>query len=350
VDTHPSRREALRFPLHGHMPIKDGWFSEAEVMWPGQAMSLKVEEVLYEGRSDFQDVLVFRSSTYGNVLVLDGVIQITERDEHAYQEMITHIPMHCHPDPRNVLIVGGGDGGVLREVCRHPGVQQITMCEIDPLVCEVSKKYLSTSTATAFGDPRVTLVHADAAEYVAKPDQQGLYDVVIVDSSDPVGPAESLFTESFYKALRQAMRPTGAIMCNQGECMWLHLDLIKEVLKHCNSVFPSVDYAFTTIPTYPSGQIGFLICSTSPNAVLRQPARAPDPAMSPSLKYYSHAVHAASFVLPVFAEKAVAEVRRPQVPSLCSSVAPPLLSRRNGMVLAVGALVGAAGLLLLRRR
>ena len=266
-------------------------------MWPGQAMSLKIEEVLYEGRSDFQDVLVFRSSTYGNVLVLDGVIQVTERDEHAYQEMITHIPMHCHPDPRNVLIVGGGDGGVLREVCRHPGVQQITMCEIDPLVCEVSKKYLSNSTATAFGDPRVTLVHADAAEYVAKPDQQGLYDVrlplsrsvcrrgrqaasplvawpaprpqplmiglpcwrpqvVIVDSSDPVGPAESLFTESFYKALRQAMRPAGAIMCNQGECMWLHLDLIKEVLKHCNSVFPSVDYAFTTIPTYPSGQIG----------------------------------------------------------------------------------------------
>ena len=93
------------------MPIKDGWFTEAEVMWPGQAMSLKVEEVLYEGRSEFQDVLVFKSSSYGVVLVLDGVIQVTERDEHAYQEMITHIPMHCHADPQNVLIVGGGDGG-----------------------------------------------------------------------------------------------------------------------------------------------------------------------------------------------------------------------------------------------
>ena len=104
---------------HASMPLKDGWFSESEVMWPGQAMSLKVEQVLYEGRSEFQDILVFRSSTYGNVLVLDGAIQLTERDEHAYQEMIAQIPMHCHPDPKSVLIVGGGDGGVLREVCRH---------------------------------------------------------------------------------------------------------------------------------------------------------------------------------------------------------------------------------------
>ena len=103
--------------------IRDGWFRESEVMWPGQAMSLKIEEVLWEGRSDFQDILVFRSSTYGNVLVLDGVIQLTERDEHSYQEMIAQVPMHCHADPQNVLIVGGGDGGVLREVLRHPEVK-----------------------------------------------------------------------------------------------------------------------------------------------------------------------------------------------------------------------------------
>ena len=115
---HPAVDETVRFDV-ARMPIKDGWFSEAEVMWPGQAMSLKVEEVLYEGQSEFQDILVFRSSTYGNVLVLDGAIQLTERDEHAYQEMIAQIPLHAHPDPKSVLIVGGGDGGVLREVCRH---------------------------------------------------------------------------------------------------------------------------------------------------------------------------------------------------------------------------------------
>jgi len=321
------------------MPIRDGWFAESEVMWPGQAMTLKVEEVLYEGRSEFQDVLVFRSTTYGTVLVLDGVIQLTERDEHAYQEMIAHIPMHCHPDPVNVLIVGGGDGGVLREVCRHPGVQKVTMCEIDAKVVAVAKKYFSNSTATAFDDERVTLVHADAAEYVKN--QQGMYDVVIVDSSDPVGPAETLFTASFYESLRVAMRP-GAIMCNQGECMWLHLDLIGEVLKHCTQVFPSVDYAFTTIPTYPSGQIGFLMCSTAPNAVLRSPVRAPPPALQNQLKYYTPAVHASAFVLPAFAEAVVAGVRRPALPHCCNSVAPPALTRRSLLFAAAGVVVGAA--------
>jgi len=323
------------------MPIRDGWFSESEVMWPGQAMSLKVEEVLMEGRSDFQDVLVFRSSTYGTVLVLDGVIQLTERDEHAYQEMIAHIPLHCHPNPQSVLIVGGGDGGVLREVCRHPGVERVTMCEIDELVCDVAKKYFGNSTATAFNDPRVTLVHADAAEYVK--DKSEYFDVVIVDSSDPVGPAETLFTESFYQSLRKAMRP-GASMCNQGECMWLHLDLIGVVLKHCTSVFPSVDYAFTTIPTYPSGQIGFLLCSTSPDFVLRVPSRTPEPALAAQLKYYTPAVHAAAFVLPAFAEKVVAGVRRPELPHVCCSVKPTraLLDRTSLALMAAGALLGAA--------
>jgi spermidine synthase len=320
-------------------PLQDGWFAESEVMWPGQAMMLKVEEVLYEGRTDFQDVLVFRSATYGTVLVLDGVIQVTERDEHAYQEMITQIPMHCHPDPQNVLIVGGGDGGVLREVCRHPGVQRITMCELDPLVVSISKRYLGASTASAFDDQRLTLVHADAAQFVK--DQLSVYDVVIVDSSDPVGAAETLFTADFYMSLRRAMRP-GAIMCNQGECVWLHLSLIAEVLKHCREVFPSVDYAFTTIPTYPSGQIGFLICSTTPGHVLRQPVREPEPAVAASLKYYSPAVHAAAFVLPGFAEKVVAAVRSPQLPSLCSSVRTPLVSSVSLAFAAAGVLVGVA--------
>merc|ERR1711938_354967 len=113
--------------------ITGDWFAESEVMWPGQRFSLKVKKdgVLHRSRSKFQDILVFQSETYGKVLVLDGVIQLTERDEHAYQEMIAHIPLHSHPDPQSVLIVGGGDGGVLREVCRHPGVSRVTMCEID---------------------------------------------------------------------------------------------------------------------------------------------------------------------------------------------------------------------------
>ncbi len=111
--------------------IRDGWFAETEAMWPGQKFCIEVEEVLLNGRSEFQDILVFRSKTYGNVLILDGVIQVTERDEFAYQEMIAHLPLFAHPNPKKVLIIGGGDGGVLREVVKHPGVQEIHMCEID---------------------------------------------------------------------------------------------------------------------------------------------------------------------------------------------------------------------------
>ena len=285
------------------MPIKNGWFYESEVMWPGQAMGLKVEEVLHESRSDFQDILVFRSSTYGTVLVLDGVIQLTERDEHAYQEMIAHLPLHCHPNPRSVLIVGGGDGGVLREVCRHAGVERITMCEIDAKVCEVSRKYLGTSTATSFGDARLTLVHQDAAEYVkGKADE---YDVVIVDSSDPVGPAETLFTSTFYRALRGAMRP-GAIMCNQGECVWLHVDLIRPLVDAITPLFKTVEYAYCTIPSYPSGQIGFIIATKGGEGKgCKAPVREADEGTLKALRYYTPEIHRASFVLPAFARRAI---------------------------------------------
>ena len=248
------------------MPIKNGWFYESEVMWPGQAMGLKVEEVLHESRSDFQDILVFRSSTYGTVLVLDGVIQLTERDEHAYQEMIAHLPLHCHPNPRSVLIVGGGDGGVLREVVRHAGVRRIVMCEIDRAVIEVSQKFFPETMATAFGDARLELVHDDAAEFVKR--HRAAFDVVIVDSSDPVGPAESLFEPAFYASLRDALRP-GGVVCTQGECVWLHLRLISTVVTACGHLFPTVEYAYTTVPSYPSGQIGFVLCSlqTAPGAL-----------------------------------------------------------------------------------
>merc|ERR1719345_632858 len=189
------------------------------------------------------------------------------------------------------------------------------------MVVDVAKKYLSNSTATSFNDPRVQLVHADAAKFMQ--DKRDEYDVVIVDSSDPIGPAETLFQPAFYQGLKDAMRP-GAIMCNQGECIWLHLDLIGTVLRHCTTVFPSVDYCYTTIPTYPSGQIGFLMCSTTPDTVLRVPKREPAPGLQEQLKYYTPAVHAASFVLPRFAERAVAAERRPAMPHVASSVKEPL--------------------------
>lgn len=285
------------------------WFSETEALWPGQKFSLQMEEVLFQGKSDFQDVLVFKSSTYGNVLVLDGVIQVTERDEFSYQEMITHLPMFAHAQPKNVLIVGGGDGGVLREVVKHDCVEKVIMCEIDPMVCDVSKQFFANTLATSFNDPRVTLMHADAAAYL-RDNTTERFDVIIVDSSDPVGPAEVLFRAEFYENMKKSLNPNG-IVCTQGECLWLHMDIIVEVLQRCQSIFPTIQYAYTTIPTYPSGQIGFVMCSLeeAPNAISK-PKRQPTEAVMSTLRYYNSKIHEAAFVLPTFAERKIAAVRK----------------------------------------
>ena len=303
---------------HPMEPLKSpvdaaGWFAESEVMWPGQKFALQCDTsvgergVLHHARSEFQEVLVLQTKEYGRCLVLDGVIQLTERDEFAYQEMITHLPLFAHANPTSVLIVGGGDGGVLREVVRHAGVRRIVMCEIDRAVIEVSQKFFPETMATAFGDARLELVHDDAAEFVKR--HRAAFDVVIVDSSDPVGPAESLFEPAFYASLRDALRP-GGVVCTQGECVWLHLRLISTVVTACGHLFPTVEYAYTTVPSYPSGQIGFVLCSlqTAPGA-LRAPARPVPAAMQRALRYYNEDLHAAAFVLPQFARAALDTAR-----------------------------------------
>lgn len=225
-------------------------------------MALKVAAPLHAERTEFQDLQVFDSTNWGRVLVLDGAIQLTERDEASYQEMITHLPMFAHANPESVLIVGAGDGGVLREVCRHKCVKKVVMCEIDRRVVEASKKYFPKTMAVAFDDPRLELVFGDASKYVAEA-AAGTFDVVIVDSSDPNdGPANPLFTDEFYANVAKVLKPNG-IVCTQGECVWLHLKLISELLRKVKKFYGTVDYAYTCTPTYPCGQIGFFVCSKS---------------------------------------------------------------------------------------
>ncbi|KAM3872398.1 spermidine synthase [Diretmus argenteus] len=245
------------------------------------------------------------SKTYGNVLVLDGVIQCTERDEFSYQEMIANLPLCSHPCPKKVLIIGGGDGGVLREVVKHPLVESVVQCEIDEDVINVSKKYLP-GMAKGFFSPKLTLNVGDGFEFMKQ--NQDAFDIIITDSSDPVGPAESLFKETYYQLMKTALRE-GGILCCQGECQWLHLELIKEMRTFCKTLFPVVDYAYCTIPTYPSGQIGFMLCSKNAETNFREPLRelSKDAVETMTLKYYNPEVHRASFVLPEFARKVLSE-------------------------------------------
>jgi spermidine synthase len=277
-------------------------------------MSLQVEKVLEHRKSDYQDILVFKSTNYGNVLVLDGVIQVTERDEFAYQEMIAHLPLFAHVNPQRVLVIGGGDGGVLREVARHASVQEIVICELDQAVIDVSKQYLP-SLAAGYDDKRVTVHVMDGFKFMHE--NPGSFDVIITDSSDPVGPATVLFETPFYKAMHAALKP-GGIVCTQGECMWLHLDLIRPLIQSISILYQTVEYAYTTIPTYPSGQIGFIIATkagdgggdggeriSGATVGCKVPVRQPGKDMLEQLRYYTPELHQAAFVLPAFAKRSI---------------------------------------------
>ncbi|KAJ1563606.1 hypothetical protein HK405_001434, partial [Cladochytrium tenue] len=265
-------------------------------------MTLQVSEILLAKRSEFQDVLVFKSATYGNVLVLDGVIQATERDEFSYQEMIAHLPLMAHPDPKNVLVIGGGDGGVLREVVKHSCVESVTLVEIDAAVIDAARRFLP-GMAAGFDHPKVTLHVGDGFRYLQE--NQGAYDVIITDSSDPVGPAESLFQDSFYGLMHAALRP-GGIICTQGECQWLHLDIIRSVLEASRKIYPVVAYAWASVPTYPCGNMGFVLCCKEAGRDLRRPARRFSREQEAELlRYYNAEVHEAAFVLPQFTKKAL---------------------------------------------
>ncbi|KAJ3124445.1 putrescine aminopropyltransferase [Nowakowskiella sp. JEL0407] len=267
-----------------------------------KAMSLQVEKVLHHGKSLFQDVLVFKSTNHGNVLVLDGVIQCTENDEFSYQEMIAHLPLNAHPNPKKVLVIGGGDGGVLREVVKHECVEEVTLVEIDAMVVEVSKKYLP-KMAEGFNHPKVKVHIGDGFAYLKE--NTATYDVIITDSSDPVGPAESLFQETFYELMYKALLPGGNI-CTQGECQWLHLPLIKQVLTNSKKLYPVVEYGWASVPTYPSGQIGFIVCSKEAGRDVKKPLRTfGEKYEDENLRYYSAKVHEAAFVLPQFAKVAL---------------------------------------------
>lgn len=284
-----------------HPTIVDGWFREiSDTMWPGQAMTLKVEKVLHHEKSKYQDVLIFKSTDYGNVLVLDNVIQATERDEFSYQEMISHLALNSHPEPKKVLVIGGGDGGVLREVVKHESVEEAWLCDIDEAVIRLSKQYLPEMSAS-YDHPKVKTYIGDGFEFLKK--YQNTFDVIITDSSDPEGPAETLFQEDYFKLLNSALTEKGVIT-TQAESMWIHLPIIRDLKKACRAVFPVVEYAYTTIPTYPTGQIGFMVCCKDNTVNVKQPLREiSDEKEAQLYKYYNKNIHRAAFTLPTWVAK-----------------------------------------------
>ena len=184
-----------------------------EKLYEHHSQVFTVDAVLYRGQTKFQEALVFENVLFGRVLVLDGIVQLTERDNHIYHEMIAHVPLLAHGTAKRVLIIGGGDGGTLKEVLKHR-VENVVMVELDQEVIELSKRYFPQVSDGAFDDRRVNLVIGDGAEYVTQVDAQ--FDVVIIDSTDPVGPGEQLFTRAFYERCRTLLPPNGMIALQAG--------------------------------------------------------------------------------------------------------------------------------------
>jgi len=288
--------------------IEGDWFFEKSNEYlPGQKFGLQVEEVLFRERSAYQDVLMFRSKSYGNVMVLDGWINSVERDEFIYQEMISHLPLNSHPDPRRVLVVGGGDGGVARECARHPLVQHIDMVEIDQVVIDVCKKYLP-DMAVGMSHPKVNVRIEDAFEFLQHPENIESYDVIIADLSDDVedAPAEKMYTKNCYAAMRACLRGEDGIICLMGDAPWTGHDYVKDELVSFKELFPSVAYATSFMPTYGNGWIGYYLCSLRENKVFRIPVHNFDTAESMNkLKFYNSEMHTAAFALPPFLKKAI---------------------------------------------
>ncbi|MBX9607323.1 MAG: polyamine aminopropyltransferase [Gammaproteobacteria bacterium] len=277
-----------------------------ESLYPGQAFQgFHFDEILYEAQTPFQSITIYSAPVLGRVLVLDGVVQTTEADEFIYHEMLTHVPLMAVPDPKRVMIVGGGDGGTLREVLKHP-VERVDLVEIDVKVIESSREFLPTLNdgGRVFDEPRVNVVVEDAFKYMKE--HTGEYDAILVDSTDPVGMAEALFSDEFYRLCRDSLSPTGALSAQDGVVFFQRDEAARTVAALRNLGLHAGAY-LAAVPTYYGGNMTLGIGARRADAltpqldVLRQRfAR-----LSGETRHYSPEVHAASFVLPRWIKEAV---------------------------------------------
>ena len=274
-----------------------GWVEET--LHDDLHVKLKADRVLLDSESAHQRLVLFENATFGRVLALDGVLQTTEKDEFIYHEMLAHLPILAHGRVRKVLIIGGGDGGMLEEVMKHGTVEKVTMVDIDDTVIELAKRYLRSICGQAFEDPRTDLVIADGTAFVA--DCAERYDVVIVDSTGPIGPGEALFTANFYRNCKACLSP-GGVLVTQNGVPFLQSGELADTLACLRPLFADVSCYLATVPTYVGGPMAFGWASD--DETLRQQApevlheRLRQAAIE--TRYYTPEVHLAAFALPPY--------------------------------------------------
>ncbi len=269
-----------------------------ETLYDSISQCFRIDKLYFERKTEHQHLMIFHNAFLGRVMTLDGIVQTTEKDEFIYHEMMAHVPILAHGAARSVLIIGGGDGAMLREVCQHDTVERIVMVEIDAQVIEMAKEYLPNHSRGAFDDPRLELVIADGMAFVREA-EAGQFDVIISDSTDPIGPGEVLFSDDFYGQCHRILRP-GGVMATQNGVPFFQIDELQQTRQRMGRHFGDQAFYGAAVPTYYGGIMAF--GWGSDDAALRQldgetlAARYRDSGIE--TRYYTPEIHRASFALP----------------------------------------------------
>jgi len=275
----------------------DLWFRES--LSPGIGNGLRIDNLLYAEASDVQDLIVFENDENGRVLAIDGLVQVSMADEFIYHEMVSHVPLLAHGAVKRVLIVGGGDGGAMREMLKHKGVESITLVEIDPDVIEFSKKWFPDVSQGSFDDPRVNVVIADGSKYVEETEDR--FDLILIDSSDPVGPSAVLFTREFYTACSKLLNEGGVIVTQSGLAA-IHPEPVKSTSDSFKSLFAHSGFYLICVPAFSGGFMALGFATNDGETFNRDldTLKARFKALNIETKYYSPELHKGAFALPPY--------------------------------------------------
>jgi len=275
-----------------------------ETLYPSWGQQFVIDEVLFEHQTAHQHLVIFKNAQWGTVMALDGIIQTTEKDEFVYHEMMTHVPILAHGAVRKVLIIGGGDGGILREVLRHPHIESVTQVEIDQQVIDMCRCYLPKHSDGAFDDPKANIVIADGVDFVNACDET--FDVVISDSTDPIGPGESLFTSRFYEGVARCLDKDGIFVAQNG-VSFMQLEEVQTTARRLQPHFADVGFYAAAVPTYVGGIMTFAWASHNPDLRLQSADDISKRFAQAALntRYYNPGIHSGCFALPQYVNDAI---------------------------------------------
>ena len=281
----------------------DRWVEET--LHDGFRVRLKADKVLFDSKTEHQQLIIFENEDFGRVMMLDGVVQLCTKDEFVYHEMMAHVPLFAHGKANKVLIVGGGDGGVLREVLRYPEVESATLCEIDRSVIDLCREHFPDVSAGAYDDPRTEVVIADGTKFVAETDER--FDVILVDSTDPIGPGAVLFTKAFYTGCKRALKP-GGVLVTQNGLPFLQASELKESATYFRDLFEDSFAYVATTPSYFGGSMSFGWATddtTLRHHALEEIERRYEAAGKFHTRYWRPEMQAAAFALPAYIRELV---------------------------------------------